>query len=108
MRRTDTDNTAGAPPPPALKGAAPSPGGAELTRRSELEKSGGGRGGLSCTRRGFRDENRWRLLTVPPRPEIPVHPFSTRQGNFAYMRYCLFSSTFLRFLWLDACGLKMS
>lgn len=58
VRRTDTDNTAGAPPPPALKGAAPSPGGAEPTRGSELEKGGGGQGGLSCTRRGFRDENR--------------------------------------------------
>lgn len=44
MRRTDTDNTTGAPPPPALKGAAPSPGGAELTRRSELEEGEVGEG----------------------------------------------------------------
>lgn len=41
VRRTDTDNTAGAPPPPALKGAAPSPGGAEPAGRPELEEGGG-------------------------------------------------------------------
>lgn len=42
MRRADTDNTAGAPPPPALKGAAPAPGGATTAWRS---LAGGGREG---------------------------------------------------------------
>lgn len=42
VRRADTDNTAGAPPPPALKGAAPAPGGARTAWRSV---AGGGREG---------------------------------------------------------------
>lgn len=38
------------------------------------------------------------VFNRPARPEIRAHPFSTRQGNFTHLRYCLFSLTLLRFL----------
>lgn len=43
VRKADTDNTAGAPPPPALKGAAPALGGAWRAPGSGAPRRAGGR-----------------------------------------------------------------